>query len=114
MKERKLFSLKPVRFGKRRQVVFVLLLTLFGFSNVWADNSSNGWSFTVKGDGTAMLEKPIREIWEMSEFKGYADSIPTNLTFPSQVTAKTITWNSTAGYYEPEFRLRKIKKRLHS
>ena len=88
---------------------------LFAFAALWsigglqAQTSSNGWTFSVKGDGTATLGKPVNENWEniwsdtygwVYTFKGYSDQISGSLSMPSTVTAQTITWNGTTGRYD--------------
>ena len=89
---------------------------------VLAQYSSNGWTFSVKGDGTASLGKPVDEVWEYNpqlweeaveqsdgsytwvwyggmQFKGYTDHIGSSLSMPSSVTAQTIKWDNDSHSY---------------
>jgi len=52
-----------------------MLFTLFGVSTVWAENSSDGWSFSVLPDGTARLSYPIEEIWVYNDRSRCASTI---------------------------------------
>ena len=92
----------------RRSAVLALMGLLLGISNLWAENSSNGWTFSVKSDGTASLGKPVKEVWErdwsdtygwVDYFRGYNDRTESALSIPSSVTAQTITWDGTLGRY---------------
>ena len=94
------------------QLKNVLLFAFIAFGsifNVHAENSSNGWTFSVKQDGTATLGKPISEVWEMewsdtygwvNYFRRYEDKTPGSLSIPSSVTAQTISWNGVTGRYD--------------
>ena len=104
-------------FLKRAALAAVILL--LGAAAVLAQTSSNGWTFSVKGDGTASLGKPVDEVWEYNpqlweewndgskewvwyggmQFKGYTDHIASTLLLPSSVTTQTVTWDSDSHSY---------------
>ena len=91
--------MKAKIYRQLKNACLYVFFALWSISNMQALESSNGWAFNVKADGTAALLYPVSEKWgsswssywnsNISVFQGYTYHIVSNLTIPSSVTVQT-------------------------